>query len=85
MVDLTEQIKAIIAQALPDAEIIVRDPMNDGAHFEAVVVSPSFEGLNLVKQHRLVMGALKEEFEGDVHALALKTYTPAKWQAAMAD
>jgi len=33
----------------------------------------------LVKQHQLVMKALKEAFEGDVHAMGLKTFTPEKW------
>ena len=32
----------------------------DGAHFEAVIVSPSFAGLNRVKQHQLVYAALSD-------------------------
>ena len=76
----TESIKVTILEALPDAEVYVVDPNQDGEHFEAIVVSPSFEGLILVKQHQLVMKALKERFSTDVHALALKTFTPEKWQ-----
>ena len=82
MIDLTKRIEEIIQNALPNAQVIVRDPMNDGAHFEAVVISESFVGVPLVRQHRQVMKSLKDEFEGDVHALALKTYTPEKWAAA---
>ncbi|MEM9412825.1 MAG: BolA/IbaG family iron-sulfur metabolism protein [Planctomycetota bacterium] len=73
---LTEQIERIIRSSLPDATVTVSDPMNDGAHLEAVVISESFAGLSLVEQHRRVMNALKEEFAGDLHALKLKTRTP---------
>ncbi len=79
MNERTKQIKEIIQAAMPDAEVIVRDPNNDGAHFEATVISQSFAGKRLVEQHRQVMKSLKQAFTGDVHALALKTYTPDQW------
>jgi stress-induced morphogen len=77
---MVDAIRATIQAALPDAQVIVEDPMNDGAHFQAIVVSPSFEGMRLVQQQRTVMSALKNAFAEGVHALALKTYTPARWQ-----
>ena len=73
-------IKLTIEQAVPNSTVIVKDPMNDGQHLEAIVVSPAFEGMMLVKQHQMVMGALKNAFATSVHALALKTFTPAKWK-----
>ena len=73
---MVDEIKRIILEAIPDAEVSVSDPNNDGEHFQAIVISPSFEGLSLVKQHQMVMNALKEEFKEKVHALALKTMTP---------
>lgn len=79
MSDLMKQIEEIILGAVPDAQVIVRDPMNDGEHLEAAVISESFVGMSLVDQHRQVMQALKGAFAGDLHALALKTYTPEKW------
>ena len=79
MSDLTKQVEEIIVAAVPNAQVIVRDPMNDGAHLEATVISESFVGMPLVKQHRQVMQSLKDAFAGDLHALALKTYTPEKW------
>lgn len=75
---LGPEIKETIQAALPDATIYVADP--DGEHFEAIVISPTFEGMMLVKQHQLVMKALKEKFATTVHSLALKTYTPEKWE-----
>ena len=45
----------------------------DGAHFDAVIVSPAFAGLSRVRQHQLVYAALGELMAGPVHALALET------------
>ena len=48
----------------------------DGAHFEAVIVSPSFTGLNRVRQHQLVYGALGDRMREEIHALSMQTLTP---------
>ncbi len=77
---MIEEIQATIKNALPDATIYVLDPQRDGQHFQALVISPSFEDLSLVKQHQAVMKPLKAAFETTVHALQLKTFTPAKWE-----
>jgi len=53
----------------------------DGAHFEAVIVSPSFAGLTRVKQHQLVYGALGDRMRQEIHALSMKTYSPEEWAA----
>ena len=81
----TDTIKTIILTALPHSQVTVLDPNNDGEHFQALVVSPAFEGLPLVKQHQLVMKALKESFETSVHALALKTFSPSQWEISKQD
>ena len=74
------EVSEIIKKAIPDAQVYVRDPMNDGQHLEALVISSSFEGVMLVKQHQMVMKPLREIMAAQVHALALKTFTPSKWQ-----
>ena len=74
------QIKETIESAIPNATAHVLDPMNDGQHFEAIVIAPSFTQLSLVKQHQQVMNALKEAFTSSVHALKLKTFSPEKWE-----
>ena len=51
----------------------------DGAHFEAVIVSPAFEGLPRVRQHQLVYAALGDRMRQDIHALSMKTYSPEEW------
>jgi acid stress-induced BolA-like protein IbaG/YrbA len=53
----------------------------DGAHFEAVIVSPQFSGLSRVRQHQLVYGALGERMREEIHALSMKTFSPEEWAA----
>ncbi|RRQ21222.1 BolA family protein [Thiohalobacter thiocyanaticus] len=71
-----EDVKQLIEKGLPDAEAIVT---GDGDHFEATVISPSFADMNMVKQHQAVYRTLGDGFQGAIHALALKTYTPEQW------
>ena len=51
----------------------------DGAHFEAIVVSPAFAGLTRVRRHQLVYGALGDRMKEEIHALSMKTFTPEEW------
>jgi BolA protein len=51
-------------------------------HFNLIIVSPAFEGKNRVQRQRAVYGALGEELKAGVHALTMKTLTPAEWDAA---
>lgn len=76
---MVDAIQAIISEALPGAEVIVEDPMNDGAHLQATVISEDFIDRTRLQQQRLVMKALKDVFADSLHALALKTYTPEEW------
>ena len=75
-----EWISQQILVALPGAEVVVEDTTGTGDHFEARVVSAAFAGKSLVQQHQLVYAALKEKLAtGELHALALKTWTPEQW------
>jgi len=70
----TEAVAALIRAGMPGAEVTVT---GDGRHFEAVVVSPEFEGKSLIERHRLVMATVTAEIQSDaLHALSIKTYTP---------
>jgi len=71
-------IKRLIEAGIDGAEVRVG---GDRRHFEAVVVSASFEGRSVIAQHRLVYAALGSRFDGEtLHALSLRTYTPAQWR-----
>ncbi len=74
------EIKRRIELALPGAQVEVNDTTGTNDHFEAYVMSPSFDGLSMVQQHQQVYAPLQDVLAtGELHALALKTYTPAQW------
>jgi len=72
------ELEALILAGLPDAKVIVK---GEGDHFEAIVVSAQFAGCSLVSQHQLVYGTLGGRMGGEIHALALHTYTPEDWNS----
>jgi stress-induced morphogen len=79
----TDDIRARIRAAIPDAEVTVRDTTGGGDHFDATVVSATFAGKGPVDRHRLVYAALSEVIHGPaapIHALALTTATPDEYQ-----
>ncbi|HIK45292.1 MAG TPA: BolA family transcriptional regulator [Leptolyngbyaceae cyanobacterium M65_K2018_010] len=79
----SDQVAAMIKASLPDAEVQVQDLTGGGDHYQVSVVSAEFEGRSLVQQHQLVYGAVRTAMSSEaIHALALKTYTPADWAAA---
>ncbi|KAM3967311.1 bolA-like protein [Aphomia sociella] len=55
-------------------------PKGAETHFKVVVVSPKFDGLPLIKRHRLVNDILKEELQTGVHALSIVAKTPTQWE-----
>jgi len=55
--------------------------LGDGQHFQAVIVSSEFEGRSRVQRHQLVYAALGERMREEIHALSMKTLTPAEWRA----
>ena len=55
----------------------------DGRHWEALVVSPDFEGKRLIQRHQRVYATLGARMHTDeVHALSMRTFTPAEWADA---
>jgi acid stress-induced BolA-like protein IbaG/YrbA len=53
----------------------------DGAHFEALIVSPDFAGLTRVRRHQLVYAALGDRMREEIHALSMQTLSPDEWAA----
>jgi acid stress-induced BolA-like protein IbaG/YrbA len=74
-----DQLQSLIAQGLPCDHIEVS---GDGRHWAALIVSPAFEGKRLIQRHQLVYATLGRRIQTDeVHALSMKTHTPAEWAA----
>jgi stress-induced morphogen len=70
------EIERLIRDAIPDAEVTIRDLTGDGDHYAARVVSASFAGLPRVRQHQRVYAALGGRMGGELHALQLETAAP---------
>ena len=72
-----EELQSLISTHLPCEHIQVA---GDGRHWEAVIVSPEFEGTRLIQRHQRVYATLGARMHTDeVHALSMKTFTPAEW------
>ena len=72
---MSDRLEQLLQGAFPDAdEISVEDRTGGGDHFQVTVVSPRFEGLSLVEQHRLVYEALADPLaDGTIHELRIST------------
>jgi acid stress-induced BolA-like protein IbaG/YrbA len=76
-----EEIKQTLSQALPVEVVETQDLTGGGDHWQVIIVSPAFEGKGLLEQHRMVNDVLKDPLADQrIHALSLKTYSPAQWQ-----
>jgi acid stress-induced BolA-like protein IbaG/YrbA len=78
MMPTPEQIRQYILDGLPCEHVEVQ---GDGAHFEAVIVSPAFEGKRRIARHQQVYAALGKRMEAEIHALSMRTLTPAEFQS----
>jgi len=75
----SEQLQSLIAAGLDCQHLQVS---GDGRHWQALIVSPAFEGLRLIQRHQKVYATLGQRMHTDeVHALSMKTLTPAEWSA----
>ncbi len=74
-----QDVQRYIADGL-DCEHLAVD--GDGRHFEALIVSTAFEGKRPVARHQLVYAALGDRMRAEIHALSMKTVTPAEWRAS---
>ena len=71
----TEEIRALLEQAFPEAsELGVEDRTGMGDHFQVTVVSPAFDRIPLIDQHRRVNEALSAPLaDGSIHELRIRT------------
>ena len=68
-----EEIKKLIKESIPDAEIEITDLAGDDNHYSASIKSKIFAGKSKVEQHKIVYKALKGKMGNELHALALNT------------
>ncbi|HOZ66867.1 MAG: BolA family protein [Burkholderiaceae bacterium] len=74
-----DELKSIITAGLPCDHIALE---GDGRHWYATIVSSAFDGKRLIQRHQQVYATLGKKIQTDeVHALSMKTFTPAEWQS----
>ena len=75
-------VQAYIAQGLVCEHV---DVDGDGRHFFATIVSAEFEGTSRIVRHQRVYKALGDRMREQIHALSMKTLTPAEWAQTAPD
>jgi acid stress-induced BolA-like protein IbaG/YrbA len=73
------EVRSFIAAGLPCTHLEVE---GDGRHFFATIVSAEFDGLPRVRRHQRVYTALGDRMREQIHALSMKTLTPAEFAAS---
>jgi acid stress-induced BolA-like protein IbaG/YrbA len=73
-----QQVRDFIAAGLPCEHVEVE---GDGRHFFATIVSDAFAAKSRVARHQQVYAALGDRMRAQIHALSMKTFTPAEWAA----
>ena len=72
-----DELKSVISTGLVCEHIEVD---GDGRHWSATIVSTEFEGKRPIARHQRVYATLGVRMHTDeVHALSMKTMTPAEW------
>lgn len=75
-----DDIKALLAAALPEAEIMVQ---GEGSKFTVTVVTDRFAGMRPVAKQQLIYGPLNEHIaSGAIHAVTMRTFTQEEWRKA---
>jgi acid stress-induced BolA-like protein IbaG/YrbA len=75
------EVRAFIAEGLACEHLVVE---GDGRHFFATIVAAEFDGRSRVQRHQRVYAALGDRMRAQIHALSMKTLTPAEWHATQA-
>ena len=73
------EVARYIAQGLNCEHLHVE---GDGRHFFATIVSAEFDGATRVARHQRVYRALGDRMREQIHALSMKTLTPAEWASS---
>jgi len=68
-----EEIRNLIKESIPDAEITIQDLAGDENHYSATIKSKIFNGKSKIEQHKIVYKSLKGKMGNELHALSLVT------------
>jgi BolA protein len=86
--DRQSRLQAVLQGHFHPDELLVKDQSHlhaghEGAkdgkgHFDVLIVSELFDGVNRVQRHRMVYDAVSQMLDTDIHALRIKAYTPSE-------
>ena len=89
MESTVQKIESILRERLEPRHLTIRDDSemhaghagaaSGGGHYHVLIVSPRFEGLTVLEQHKLVNEALRDLIGGAIHAIGMKTIPPSRW------
>ena len=68
-----EEIKTLIKESIPDAEILIEDMAGDNNHYSATIKSKLFKGKSKIEQHKLVYKSLKGKMGNELQAFSITT------------
>ena len=68
-----EEIRNLIKESIPDAEITIQDLAGDDNHYSATIKSKIFNGKSKIEQHKMVYKSLKGKMGNELHALSINT------------
>ena len=78
----TDDVRNFIAAGLDCSHLEVE---GDGRHFFATIVAEAFDGRSRIQRHQQVYAALGDRMRAQIHALSMKTFTPAEWRKHQAE
>jgi acid stress-induced BolA-like protein IbaG/YrbA len=73
-----DEVTSMIEAGVPGSRALVQSA--DNVHFDAVVIAAAFEAKRAVQRHQMVYASLGAKVGNEIHALALKVFTPGEWQ-----
>ena len=75
----TGELQALLADGLTDCQVEVS---GEGNHVDILAIGEVFAGLRPVQKQQLVYGIINPHIaDGSIHAVNIRTFTPAQWQA----
>lgn len=73
-----EHVRQLIEKGIPDASVLVQS--DDNTHYNAVIISESFEGKRPLARHQMVYKCLGKLMGNEIHALAIRAHTREEWR-----
>lgn len=78
-----DDVKQLIQNGIENSDVIIE---GEGCNLSAVVISDTFEGMSMLQEQKMVFATVNHLIaSGELHALAIKAYTPEEWESVKAN